>query len=41
MLNGNIFTTNVEDALSEDKVELFDENLKLLNSTTTDSKGFY
>jgi outer membrane protein OmpA-like peptidoglycan-associated protein len=41
LLNGNIFTTNGEDALSEAKVELFDENLKLLNSTTTDSEGFY
>jgi outer membrane protein OmpA-like peptidoglycan-associated protein len=40
-LNGNIFTTNGEDALSDAKVELFDENLKLLNSTTTDSEGFY
>ena len=41
LLNGNIFTTNGEDALSDAKVELFDENLKLLNSTTTDSEGFY
>jgi outer membrane protein OmpA-like peptidoglycan-associated protein len=41
LLNGNIFTTNGEDALSEAKVELFDENLKLLKSTTTDSEGFY
>jgi len=41
LLNGNIFTTNGEDALNDAKVELFDENLKLLNSTTTDSEGFY
>ncbi|WP_026302726.1 OmpA family protein [Psychroflexus tropicus] len=40
-LSGKIFTTNGEEALSEAKVELFDEDLNLLQSTLTDDEGFY
>lgn len=41
MLNGKIFTTDGEEALTNAKVELFDEDLNLLKSTTTNSEGFY
>lgn len=41
VLNGKIFTANGEEALSDAKVELFDEDLNLLQSTTTNSEGFY
>lgn len=41
LLNGKIFTTDGEDALADAKVELFDEDLNLLKTTTTDSEGFY
>ncbi|GAA0762375.1 OmpA family protein [Psychroflexus lacisalsi] len=41
VLNGKIFTTDGEEALADAKVELFDEDLNLLKTTTTDSEGFY
>jgi len=41
LLSGNIFKTNGEDPLSDAKVSLFDRDLKILDSTITDSKGFY
>ncbi|PKG43931.1 OmpA family protein [Psychroflexus sp. MES1-P1E] len=41
LLNGNIFKTNGEDPLSDAKVSLFDRDLKILDSTITNSKGFY
>jgi outer membrane protein OmpA-like peptidoglycan-associated protein len=41
VLNGKIFTANGEEALSDAKVELFDEDLNLLETTTTNSEGFY
>lgn len=41
VLNGKIFTTSGEEALSDAKVELFDEDLNLLQSTQTNAEGFY
>ena len=41
ILNGKIFTTNGEEPLSDAKVELFDEDLNLLQTTQTDQDGFY
>jgi outer membrane protein OmpA-like peptidoglycan-associated protein len=41
ILRGNIYKSNGVDALSDVKISLYDEDLKLLNTTTTDSEGFY
>ncbi|SDH05664.1 OmpA family protein [Psychroflexus sediminis] len=41
LLNGKIFTADGEEALTDAKVELFDEDLNLLKSTKTNSEGFY
>ncbi|QSS97529.1 OmpA family protein [Psychroflexus sp. ALD_RP9] len=40
-LSGYISTTNSEEGINEVKVELFDENLKLIETTLTDSQGNY
>jgi outer membrane protein OmpA-like peptidoglycan-associated protein len=41
LLNGNIFRINGEDPLSDVKVSLLDRDLKIVDSTITDFKGFY
>ena len=41
LLNGTIFKINGEDPLSDVKVSLLDRDLKIVDSTITDFKGFY
>lgn len=41
ILKGRILTTNGSEALSDAKVDLFDEDLNLLKSTQTNTEGFY